>query len=117
MASTAATTKASAMASPARRKSNDFVSGARRGSVLGLQIFVEERDGPRPGELGRGLVIARCRIVVEAVIGIRVHEHLVFHAVRLERRLKSGPAGIDAVVEARVLDQQGRLDFGSVGSA
>src|SRR5207253_4777232 len=63
-----------------------------------LQIFLEKSDGPRPGKLGRGFVVPGCRVVMEPMIGARIHIHLIFHAVRLERRLVGGPAGIDALV-------------------
>ena len=68
----------------------------RRSQALRPQVLVEERDRPRPRELGGGFVVARRRVVVEAVIRARVHVHLVLDAVRLERRLVRGPAGVDA---------------------
>src|SRR6266581_2236732 len=70
-----------------------------------LQGFLEEGNGPRPGQLGRGFVIPGRGVVMKAMIRARVHVHLVFHPVRLERRLPSGPAGIEALVERGVVDQ------------
>ena len=61
-------------------------------------MFLEERDGARPRELGGGLVIARCRVVVEAVLRARVEKGLVSHVVRLQRGLVGGPALVDALV-------------------
>src|SRR3989442_10514452 len=77
-----------------------------------LQVFLEKGNGPRPRQLGRRFVIPGRRIVVKAVIRAWVHVHLIFHTVRLERRLPSGPARIDPFVEAGVVDQKLRLDLG-----
>ena len=53
---------------------------------------------------------------MEAVIGARIHVHLIFHAGGLECLLVGGPAGIDALVERGVMQQERGFDFGGVGS-
>ena len=58
---------------------------ARR-PALASQVLVEERQRARPRELRGRLVVARRRVVVEAVVASRVDERLVLHAVRLQRR-------------------------------
>src|SRR5580698_4968845 len=50
--------------------------------VLGSQIFVEPINGPLPRFLRRRLVVARRRVVVEAVVGVLVDVALVGHASR-----------------------------------
>ncbi len=75
------------------------------------QIFPEEIDCPRPGQIGRRLVVTHLRgVVVEGVIDAVIHEDLKVDARRLECRLVSGNAGIDALVQPRVVEQELRLD-------
>src|SRR5712691_3184955 len=83
----------------------------KRMSALRLapQVLVEELERPLPGELGGGLVISRCRVVVEAVLRARILVHRVRDVAGLERSLVSGPAGVDALVVLRVVNEQGRL--------
>src|SRR5438046_3611411 len=76
---------------------------------LAPQVLVEELERPLPGELGGGLVISRCRVVVEAVLRTRILVHRVRDVAGLERSLVSGPAGVDALVVLRVVNEQGRL--------
>src|SRR3982751_2308468 len=69
-------------------------------SLSGLQVFLEEGDRARPGELRCGLVVARGGVVVEAVVHVGIDEGLVPHIVRLQRGLVRGPARIDPLVES-----------------
>ena len=48
-----------------------WADDAGPGQPLPAQIVVEERQRARPRELGRGLVVARRRVVVKAVVGVR----------------------------------------------
>ena len=73
-------------------------------------MFLEEGDGPLPGELGRRLVVTRRRVVVKAVLGAGIEMRLVAGARRLQRRLEGRPHRVDALVDLRVLDQKRRLD-------
>src|SRR5207249_10560086 len=82
-----------------------------RGSAAGSQVLVEEIDRALPRQLGRRLVIARRRVVVEAVVGAGVHELLVLDVVRLQRLLEVWPSGVDAVVEPAIVNEQRRLDL------
>src|SRR5256885_3988289 len=68
------------------------------------EVLLEEGDRPVPGQLGRRLVVTRRRVVVKAMLGAGIHVHLVFRAVRLQRRLIRGPQRVDALVALRVLD-------------
>src|SRR5262245_35134220 len=79
-------------------------------ATVGAKVLVEEIDGSLPRQLGCRLVIAWCRVVVEAVIGAGVHELLVLLAVRLQRRLICGPSRVDAIVEAAVVNHQRSVD-------
>src|SRR5262249_29394304 len=79
------------------------------------EVRLEEGDGTIPGELGCGFLIARGRVVVEAVLGPRIHVHLVADAARLEGGLESRPHRIDPLVALRVLDEERRLDLGDAG--
>ena len=85
-----------------------------RGSSAG-EVLLEERDRARPGELGRVLVVARLvGVVVEGVVGALVDVELVVDARVLERLLVGRDAGVDAFVEAGIVQQQRRLDLGGV---
>jgi hypothetical protein len=73
----------------------------------------EEGERPVPGER-RGLgVVARRRVVVEAVVHVRVEVDAELLAVLDQRRLVGRPARVDALVEARVVDLERRLDRGT----
>src|SRR5215207_8934468 len=78
------------------------------------QVLVEERDRPLPRQLRRRLVVARRRVVVEAVLRAGIEEALVPDAGRLERLLERGPARVDALVHLGRLDQQRSLDLRNV---
>src|SRR6185503_6298460 len=80
-------------------------AGGRR-PPLGAKFLLEEVDRPLPGKLRRRGVVARGRVVVEAVLRAGVEEHLVPLLVLLERRLVRGPACVDALVGLRVMDEQ-----------
>src|SRR6185437_10905470 len=80
-----------------------------------LKVLVEERERPRPRELRRLLLVPRRRVVVEAVVDVRVRVLLVADMIAVERFLPRGPAGVDALVESCVVDQQRRLDLRRVG--
>src|SRR5438874_8861937 len=60
------------------------------------EILLEVGHRAVPRELRCRLVIARRRIVVEAVLRPRVHVHFVAHARRLERLLITWPHLVDA---------------------
>src|SRR5262249_37909072 len=62
-------------------------------------MLVEEVERPLPGELCRLLVVARRRVVVEAVLRAVVDEQLIVLLVFLERRL----VGRDPLADAGVL--------------
>src|SRR5207244_2496827 len=78
---------------------------------LGLQILREELERPRPRELRRRLVVARRGVIVEAVLRAGIHVHLVLDARGLERRLVCGPALVDPLIGAGIVQQQRRLDL------
>src|SRR5688572_15897411 len=68
--------------------------GATYYASLRTQMFIEELDGALPGELRGLLVVARRRVVVEAVLRAGVHVHCVRHARRFERRFELRPARV-----------------------
>src|SRR5262249_52319150 len=74
------------------------------------ELAVEEGDRPLPRELGRGGVVARGRVVVEAVLRARIDERLVVDVRRLQRLLVGRPRGVDALVVLGEVQQQRRLD-------
>src|SRR5262245_60112018 len=78
------------------------------------EVLVEELDRPLPRHGGGGPVVARGRVVVEAVLRPGIAVHRVRHVARLERRLVGGPALVHAIVVVRVVDQERRLDLGNV---
>ena len=41
--------------------------------ILRFQRFVEVVDGALPGEFGGGFVVTRRRVIVETVVGFRIH--------------------------------------------
>src|SRR5512139_357651 len=71
---------------------------------------VEEIDGSAPGEFGCGLVVSGRCVVVEPVLDARIDEGLVRNLGLLERGFVSRPSGVDTVINARVMDEQRRLD-------
>src|ERR1700678_1941861 len=83
----------------------------------GPQVFVEPSERPLPRLFRRRLVVARRRVIVEAVVGARVDMPLVGDAGRTQRRVESGPAAGDARVELTILGVDRRLDFGGIGGA
>src|SRR5262245_65186525 len=89
--------------SPASRRPRDDAPAGLSGAP---QVLVEELDGPRPRELRRGSVVARCRVIVEAVFGVRVDVLLIRHARRLERRLDRAPASVAPLDVSRVMDEK-----------
>jgi len=52
---------------------------------------------------------------MEAVIDVRVRVRLIADVIAVERFLPRRPAGVDALVEPRVVDQERRLDLRRVG--
>src|SRR5215470_11485105 len=99
---------------PASRRPRAGPIGTRAtaASSASGEVRLEEGDGAIPRKLGRGFLIARSRVVVEAVLGPRIHVHLVADAARLEGGLESRPHGIDPLIALRVLDEKWRLDVG-----
>ena len=67
-----------------------------------------------PGLFRGGLVVARRRVVVEAVIGAFVDVSLMRHVGFAERLIESRPSPRDALVELAVLRVDRRLDLGDV---
>src|SRR6266705_3213643 len=80
------------------------------------QVLVEERDRSLPGEFGCGLVITRSRVVMEAVIHVRIDERFIVHFVRFERSLVSSPSSVDAIIQAGIVNQQWRFDLRHIRS-
>ena len=83
------------------------VSGtrARPGRISSAaQVLVEEIDRALPRELRGGFVVARRRVVVEAVLGALVGEGLVRLAVGLERRFVRRPSLIDARIVGGIVN-------------
>src|SRR5262245_32951780 len=83
-------TGVSAGAFPPRMSSQERASGT--------QVLVEEVDRALPGELRRRLIVAGCRVVVEAVLGLGIDVRFVLHLVRLERGFVRGPSRVDPLV-------------------
>src|SRR5688500_16314529 len=77
-------------------------------------VLVEERDRPLPRQLGRGLIVARRRVVVEPVLSARIQIAFVTNIGRLERLLECRPARVDAFVHLGRLDHQRSLDLRDV---
>ena len=67
-----------------------------------------------PSQFGGLLVVARRRVVVKAVVGAFVEVDLIGDVVGLKRLFVGRPSGVDAPVEAGVVNQERRLDFGDV---
>src|SRR5262245_21446416 len=86
---------AAGVALPPHERSAPFLPDSPRESA---QVLVEELQRPVPGELRRRLVVARRRVVVEAVLRPLVDEQLIGLVVRLERGLIGRNARADAGV-------------------
>src|SRR5215208_2708188 len=78
------------------------------------QVLVEERDRPFPRQLRRFRVVARRRVVVEAVLRAGILKAFVPDVGRFERLLECRPARVDAFVHLGRLDQQRSLDLRDV---
>src|SRR3984893_5747908 len=81
----------------------------------GPQILVEPIERPSPRLFRRRLVVARRRVIVEAVVGALIDVSFVGNAGSAKRCVESRPAARDARVELRILGVDRRLDFGRVG--
>src|SRR5580704_4397584 len=92
----------------------DPAHGARYVLRSGPQILVEPIERPLPRLFRRGLVVARRRVIVEAVVGALVDVPFVGNAGSAKRSVESRPAAGDARVEFRILGVDRRLDFGRV---
>src|SRR5258706_1571169 len=84
-------------------------------ALSGGHVLLEEGDRARPGKLGRSLVIAGRGVVMEAVVGVRIHVHLIFDAGGLECLFIIRPAGIDTLVERGVVKQERSFDLRRIG--
>ena len=82
-------------------RSRRFGSGPHH---LPDEVLSEEADSSIPRKRCGRLIVARRRIVVEAVKRTLEHVHLVGHAIRPKRRLVFGPHRIDARIDARIND-------------
>src|SRR5580765_7692520 len=69
------------------------------------QVFVEPGERTVPRERGGVLVVARRRVVVEAVLRALVDVALVRHAGRLERFVVGGPGRGKACVHFAVMNE------------
>src|SRR5829696_5183496 len=83
------------------------LDGGRRGQAL-PQVLVKEFEGARPRQFGGRFVVARRRVVVEAVLLALLRVRRVRLLVRLERRLVGRYPGVDPLVVARVVEQERR---------
>ena len=86
----------------------------RSQSQLG-EMLLEEGERPLPGQIGRGLVVTlRRRVVVEGVVHavIEVELHRLLRGPR-SASTQGKRRAVDAVVQPRVMDQQGACTFGA----
>src|ERR1035437_7651101 len=105
-------TAASTTPSPRSRCCARAASSRKRLGASGAQFFVEEAERAWPGQFrGRG-VVARGRVVVEAVLDVRIDVRLIAYAGGLEGGFVGGPARIDALVVTSIVDQQRGFDPG-----
>src|SRR3954463_9766108 len=75
------------------------------------KVLREKCERTAPGEIGRGLVVARAAgVVVEGVLRARIDVLGVLLVVRLERSLEVCDALVDVVVVLSVLQKQRSLD-------
>src|SRR5262245_286526 len=79
-----------------------------------LEMLVEKIQRALPCELSGGLIIAGCRVVMEAVVRAFIHVHSVSDVIGFQRFFVSGPSVIDTLIERRVMNQKGRLNFGDI---
>src|SRR5258708_28521042 len=77
-------------------------------------VLVEVIHRALPGELGRGFVVTRRGVVMEAVVGSVVDERLVVALVGLESCLVGRPSGVDTRIQAGVVRQNRSLDLGGL---
>src|SRR5689334_4333147 len=80
-----------------------------------MQIFVEPVQSALPGKLGRGLVVTRRCVVVEAVIGADIDIALMRGMRGGELLVESRPARCDPGIELAVMREQRRLDLRRIG--
>src|SRR4051812_8106300 len=71
---------------------------AGRWGMSGAQVLVEEIERALPRKLRGGLVVARRRVVVEAVLRVGIDVGVVLDVTGLEHLLERGPAAGDARV-------------------
>src|SRR3546814_19264796 len=77
------------------------------------ELFLEEVHRASPRLLGRLLVVAGgVGVVVESVVDVVVDEDLVIDPVLLQGGLELRNAGVDALVEAGVVQNHRRIDLG-----
>src|SRR6266571_5464484 len=95
---------------PAGRSGSHDARVAQR-STSSPQVFVEKIERTLPGQLGSGLVITGCRVVMEAVVGALIHVGGVGLMVFLQGFLVRRPARIDALIERRIVQQERSLDL------
>jgi hypothetical protein len=74
-------------------------------SIALPQVFIEKLESALPCQFGGGFVIARCRVVVEAVLFALVHVQRIQLVVGLERCFIVRDACVDALVIAGVMQQ------------
>src|SRR5271155_3233071 len=102
-------------AAPARKIRLTGLCPPWRREPSGAQIFVEPIDRPLPGFLCRGLIVARRRVVVEAVVGALIDMALVRNARRVKSGVERRPAAGDAPIELAILGVERGLDLCRVG--
>src|SRR5260370_17070460 len=79
---------------------------------LSAHILVEPLNGARPGLLGRGLVVAfRRRVIEETMNRIRINVAFVPDVVFLQLSFLRRIGLRQVLIEGAVVDQDGRLDF------
>src|SRR5689334_8534100 len=86
-----------------RKRASAWEAG--RWGMSGPEVLREEIERALPRELRRRLVVARRRVVVEAVLRIRIDVGMVLHVMRGEHLLEGGPRVGDAVVLRGVMQE------------
>src|ERR1700729_3915825 len=105
-----------APAAPARKiRLMEF--GRSDATRSGPQILIEPIERPLPRLFRRRLVVARRRVIVEAVVGSLIDVAFVGDASPAERGVERRPAAGDARIELCILGVDWRFDFGRVGCA
>src|SRR5690349_2377865 len=79
-----------------------------------FQVLLEERERALPRKPRGRLVVARRRVVVEAMVRAGINVDLGFDAVRLQRGFERRDAGVGTRVFARVVREDRCADPGSV---